>query len=67
MKFCNICGCEIYTRDGDNTCRACEDAADAKKASKLKRAKAARREREAMLRACGLVNVRGALGGVYWE
>ena len=66
MKFCEVCGAEIGTRDGDNRCRSCDDIEDA---SKAKRAKAnkARRERESVLRDCGLVKVRGALGGVYWE
>jgi uncharacterized Zn finger protein (UPF0148 family) len=67
MKFCNICGCEIFTRDGDNTCRSCEDLQDANKARTLARQRAQRRANEAALRSCGLVKVRGALGGVYWE
>lgn len=67
MKFCETCGDEICTRDGENECRQCEDSEVA--ASKAKRAKAnaRRREREAILRSCGLVKVRGALGGTYWE
>ena len=67
MKFCNICGVEIFTKDGDNTCRSCEDAADAKSKRRLRRARMNRQARESMLRDCGLVKVRGALGGVYWE
>ena len=63
MKFCNVCGCEIATRDGDNTCRSCEDAGAKKKA----KAKRARLERGAALRSGGLVKVRGAMGGIYWE
>jgi hypothetical protein len=63
MKFCNVCGCEIATRDGENTCRSCEDAGAKKKA----KAKRARLEREAALLSCGLVKVRGAMGGIYWE
>lgn len=31
------------------------------------RASANKRERESIMRSCGLVKVRGALGGVYWE
>jgi len=67
MKFCDICGNEINTRDGENTCRSCEDLADRKKGRTLQRRAAARRIREGFLRNCGLVKVRGALGGVYWE
>ncbi len=66
MKFCEVCGCEIGTRDGDNRCSSCDEI---EAASKAKRAKAnkARRERESVLRDCGLVKVRGAMGGTYWE
>lgn len=38
-----------------------------KKALRNQRAGMRRKEREAALRACGLVKVRGALGGTYWE
>jgi hypothetical protein len=31
------------------------------------RRNATRREREQVMRDCGLVKVRGALGGIYWE
>lgn len=69
MKFCESCGEEIYTKDGENLCTACEDAAESKTKAAARRAKANanRRAREAALRSCGLVKVRGALGGVYWE
>lgn len=68
MKFCNICGDEIWTKDGENTCRSCEDAQDAKnaKATLAKRRKA-RQAREGIMRDLGLVKVKGAMGGVYWE
>jgi len=32
-----------------------------------RRANVARRERDQIRRDCGLVRVRGALGGIYWE
>jgi DNA-directed RNA polymerase subunit M/transcription elongation factor TFIIS len=71
MKFCETCGDEIFTRDGDNTCRKCEDAADTGTATQQKRrrskASANRKAREDVLRSCGLVKVRGSLGGTYWE
>ena len=62
MKLCEICGEEIGTKDGDNTCAPCE-AKELRKASRRKQ----RREREAVLCSLGLVKVRGALGGTYWE
>lgn len=37
-----------------------------KEAARL-RANRARRERESVMRSCGLVKVKGALGGIYWE
>lgn len=67
MKFCDVCGEEISTRDGDNTCRSCEDAQDAGKKASLAKRRTARRQRESWLKDCGLVKVRGAMGGVYWE
>lgn len=67
MKFCNCCGTEIFTRDGENTCRTCEDAQDAKQKCKLAKAKMARNLRESLLADCGLVKVRGALGDTYDE
>jgi hypothetical protein len=39
----------------------------AKRMERNRRAKANRRAREDALKSCGLVKVRGALGGVYWE
>ena len=65
MKVCEICGEEIYTKDGENRCRDCDE----KKAARVKRARVRqrRREREDVLRSLGLTKVRGALGGTYWE
>jgi hypothetical protein len=62
MKFCKFCCEEIATKDGENVCRECEDGL-----KKRKKARIQRREREAALRSLGLVKVRGALGGVYFE
>jgi hypothetical protein len=61
MKVCEKCGEEIGGRGGDNLCQACEDG--------VKRAKRAlsRKQRESIMRSMGLVKVRGALGGTYWE
>ena len=63
MKVCQTCGEEISTRDGDNECASCEDANRLKKAV----ARQQRRERDQVMRDIGLVKVRGALGGTYWE
>lgn len=60
MKACEKCGDEIATKDGDNRCARCDDKA-------RKGASARRREKDALLRSCGLTKVRGALGGTYWE
>ncbi len=64
MKVCNVCGCEFDGRDGENTCRACEEG---RSKARRARANANRRARESVLRDLGLTKVRGALGGVYWE
>jgi uncharacterized Zn finger protein (UPF0148 family) len=62
MKVCEKCGVEIATRDGESCCAPC----DAKVRKSAKR-RAARRERDAIMRSLGLVKVKGALGGTYWE
>lgn len=69
MKFCELCGAEISTQDGENRCRACDDAGDTNRTEKRRRkaTAAGKREMEQALRDCGLVKVRGSLGGVYWE
>lgn len=63
MKVCRVCGNEYESRDGDNTCPSCENAPRAKQA----RARQNRKAREAAYESCGLVKVRGAMGGTYWE
>jgi DNA-directed RNA polymerase subunit RPC12/RpoP len=63
MKVCGICGEEFDGKDGENVCLPCE----AKSLYKRQQARKARRQREAVLRSCGLTKVRGALGGTYWE
>jgi len=65
MKVCTNCGEEIGTNDGENLCRDCEFGKRSAQA-KAKR-NAARKARESALRSCGLVKVRGAMGGTYWE
>ena len=66
MKVCENCGIEIGGRDGDNLCATC-DAAEDKKTLTNARRRSNRRARESALKSCGLVKVRGALGGIYWE
>lgn len=68
MKVCKRCGVEIASLDGDNYCHSCKDT----KTNKVigvnrQRVKANRLARESALESCGLVKVRGALGGTYWE
>jgi hypothetical protein len=62
MKVCEVCGEEISTRDGENRCDDCD-----KKSRTSAKRKASRRERESIMRSLGLVKVKGALGGTYWE
>ena len=76
MKCCRICGDENVGGDGENICRGCLDFNDlgsarenhdAATVAKAAKARAKRKAREDALRSCGLVKVRGALGGTYWE
>ena len=64
MKVCTACGEEINGGDSENLCPAC----DAKVANgkRLRRNALARARHQAMLD-CGLVRVKGALGGTYYE
>ncbi len=66
MKVCETCGDEIDTADGENRCDVCERAAEGKRHLLAKR-RANRRAIDEAYSSCGLVKVRGALGGVYWE
>jgi hypothetical protein len=61
MKVCECCGIEIGGRDGDNRCVGCHE----KPASRRKGM--SRKERDAIMRSFGLVKVRGARGGTYYE
>ena len=67
MKVCRICGDEINTPDGDNTCPQCEIALDMHHKKKLARRRQAAREKAEIMESLGLKKVRGALGGTYWE
>lgn len=62
MKFCELCGTEIDVKDGENRCAQCEH-----KSKRNAKARANRRARHDVLTSLGLVRVRGALGGVYYE
>lgn len=64
MKCCNRCGEEIDTKDGDNTCPG---GCKRRKDGRFKHARLRKSERESILRDLGLIKVRGALGGTYWE
>lgn len=57
---------EIGGRDGENLCSECEAMED-RRQLRNQRARENKRERSAVLRDLGLVQVRGALGGLYWE
>ena len=60
MKVCQSCYSEIHTKDGVNRCKQC------RKLKADERRRVAKAQREAM-ESIGLVRVRGALGGVYYE
>lgn len=64
MKVCDKCGIEIYTVDGDNTCTECRKKSTAKKTEQRKRR---RQEHDDLMSSLGLIKVKGAYGGVYWE
>ena len=66
MKVCANCGSENVGGDKENLCELCY-MAENKAALKRRRAMLYRRERDQAMRDLGLVRVRGALGGVYWE
>lgn len=57
-----------FNNDSEVT-REPESAEEREQKEKARKArqKAARKAREDAYRSCGLVKVRGALGGVYWE
>lgn len=64
MKTCARCGDEIFTKDGENTCPG---GCKRRKDGKYRKSKLSRKVRESILSDLGLVKVRGALGGTYWE
>ena len=77
MKLCITCGSEDVVGDGENHCRACQDrefdcerselSTKQTKSAAYKSARRQARERHQALLDCGLVRVRGALGGIYYE
>lgn len=60
MKVCSKCSSEISTRDGDNTCPNC-------KKGKTRNTRRSRREIDDVMASLGLVRVKGAMGGTYYE
>lgn len=69
MKVCQKCGVEIGGKDGvDNLCWDCEYESEFKpRKRRRRRQELTKKERETVYRSCGLVKVKGALGGEYWE
>ena len=63
MKLCKICGREISTRGGINECNSCHNSTNTKRAV----LKQERKEQDSLLEDIGLVKVKGAMGGIYWE
>ncbi len=62
MKVCERCGDEIATKDGDNKCRVCDETPHKKPKAKRRRS-----VRDEVMASLGLVKVRGAMGGTYYE
>jgi uncharacterized Zn finger protein (UPF0148 family) len=62
MKVCDKCHYEFDGKDGDNTCQDCE-----RRTKRNTRAKARRAEMKDLYASLGMTQVRGALGGVYYE
>ena len=68
MKVCETCGREIATIDGENQCLTCEEGAFYHGFEEMMaKARQRRKERDQVMRDRGLVKVKGALGGTYWE
>lgn len=65
-KVCARCGEEALVRDGETLCGRCAGLSK-RPCMAAGAAKAQRLAREEAMRACGLVKVRGAMGGTYWE
>lgn len=66
MKVCELCGDEIFTRDGENRCKTCE-VHDSPKPPEKKRRRRNRSAMDEVMRDLGLVKVRGAMGGIFYE
>lgn len=66
MKVCELCGDEIFTRDGENRCQAC-DTDDHPKPKEKRRRRSNRRAMDELMADLGMVRVKGALGGTYYE
>lgn len=62
MKVCGKCGEECSGGDGDNICTRCK-----RKPIASAERKARKKAMDDAMRSCGLVKVRGACGGIYWE
>lgn len=61
MKVCEKCGNEISTPDGVNRCKSCESG------KKKKKNALSRKDIDQVMRDCGMVKVKGAMGGTYYE
>jgi uncharacterized Zn finger protein (UPF0148 family) len=62
METCKVCGGGLIGKE--KICPTCKRKA---RQARQARARQARQARESVMRDMGLVKVRGALGGVYWE
>jgi rRNA maturation endonuclease Nob1 len=71
IKKCLNCKKEFETdadNDGQDVCSvSCGRAYVIRESAKRARARENRKARESAYRDCGMIKVRGALGGTYWE
>jgi len=60
MKVCSNCGNENFAGEGINRCKKCREG-------KTKNARKNRAAIDSLMADMGLVKVKGAKGGIYWE
>lgn len=63
MKVCNVCSFEHDGKDGENVCETCRRASNRRRQQRKRRS----REIDDAMKDLGLVKVRGAMGGTYYE
>ena len=64
---CKCCGEVVTIFDDERRKQFCDACSKERAAKSKKRAATHRQMKDQVMRDCGLVKVRGALGGIYWE